>query len=353
MGDPSCRPSGAALFWRPARRARPARRGPVLAAALALWLCGAWWPGRAAPSRPEIHGELVLQHVAQLGRPTRSGPTSPYLSLSARLPLHRPFTVTAAGWLTQDGQWRAHLDALALHWEPFASGAVRLSLGRQPLPFGHFDTRLVSPPLTLDLGALRSDHAVTLTLRHAATELTLAGFADSAAPAAPGVLPHSGHGLRLQHQIARDTLRLTLGWDYLSNVSAAAAFEADPPPGPLAAHGLFLQLDADGLWLTAEHLALLDPYRPTDDSGQAIAAVRPAATQVEWQIPVTARDALLGAIGRTHGGEWLWLPRQSVALGWQHELGKRGVLRCDLSWQTDGEGWSQRLLSLQWSLPLW
>ncbi len=181
---------------------------------------------------PALHAELALPYFSSLDTPTHAGHANPYLSLHGRGP--------------------------------------------------------VSAPLGLDLGALRSSRAIRLTARDARHEASLYGFAGSGPQGEGGQRPGSGFGLRLQRFFSGDGFDLALGYDYISSLASVASVAPLAGRRRLAGHGLSLHLETDGLTLVVEHLALLDPL-----PAAGTFATHPAATQVEWTLPLPAGQRLI------------------------------------------------------------
>ena len=162
------------------------------------------------------------------------------------------------------GSEATFLETATLRFGP-PEGPWFVSAGRQFLPFGVFDTRMFSEPLTLELGET-NEIAVSLGWSSGGLTTTLFGFGrNDDLDAADGV---AGHGVAVSYSSEREesglalNLALTSEFSYSANVLGVLA-ETTANEGPadrtagLSAHAA---LRYGAATLIAEYLGALDSY---------------------------------------------------------------------------------------------
>ncbi|HGG59058.1 MAG TPA: hypothetical protein ENK26_03965 [Gammaproteobacteria bacterium] len=145
---------------------------------------------------------------------------------------------------------------------------------------------------------------------------------------------------------------MTVGYDYLSNVAGAEDFFPGDTREKLSAQGLYLNVEAESLSMTLEHLSLLDALSTGDLHGDIDRPVKPAVTRVEWTMNLGNRGDVSVALNKTHGGEQLGLVRRSSTVGWQRSPNDNTTLVAEIDWLTDVDGYTDRIIGLQWILNL-
>jgi hypothetical protein len=157
-----------------------------------------------------------------------------------------------------------------------------LHLGRQYLPFGRFDSAMISDPLTLELGETHTT-AVLLTLDGAVWNAALGTFT--------GAVDAGDNGLDSWVLAIEATPRegITLGASWISDLAESDAglvaderLYRDDVPGWSA----FLALQHGDVALTAEYLAAVKRFKTEQvEAGEDLTGRRPQAWNLElaWQ----------------------------------------------------------------------
>lgn len=166
--------------------------------------------------------------------------------------------------------------------EPVGGQKLSLTVGRQYLPFGKFESLMISDPLTLDLGETRSTSAVfgaageLWTARAGAFEGSVDdGDADSLDTfvAALEVTPHEG---------------LTFGVSYLSDLAESGAELVQDKSlydDAVPALGAFIAFSHGDFGLIVEYLAAIDDFGADQvAAGEDLTGRRPAAwfAEAHW-----------------------------------------------------------------------
>lgn len=175
--------------------------------------------------------------------------------------------------------------------EPLSGQSLSLTFGRQYLPFGKFESQMVSDPLTLDLGETHSTSGVfgaegeLWTAKAGTFEGSVDdGDADSLDTwvASFEVTPHEG---------------FTLGVSYLSDLAESDAElvqDASLYKDEVPAMAAFVALEHDGFGLTAEYLTALDDFTTGQvEAGEDLTGQRPEAWFVEASWAATERLMLV------------------------------------------------------------
>lgn len=199
-----------------------------------------------------------------------------------------------ANWIYEENinsvETPVEVDEAYATWHAKEDGQLDVSFGKKYLPFGDFETAMVSDPLTLELGETRHDRVLQASGKH--------GSVDTAGYVFKGET-ENGYGGSLNY----GTEQATVGLDYLSHF-----LDEDVPA--LALHGT---TGLGKITLRGEHLSAT---KALDDGA------KPAASRLEADIDLNSDRTLAVAWNATQEAETLELPERAYGVTYRQPLYK-------------------------------
>lgn len=112
----------------------------------------------------------------------------------------------------EDGYDAPDLDEAYISFSPESAAPLTFTAGRTYLPFGHFETNMVSDPLTLELGEIRED----MLMVSAESDGFYGGFylfnGDLNEEGSPDVIEHFGLQLGYAYEDGDNAFEMGMGW---------------------------------------------------------------------------------------------------------------------------------------------
>lgn len=192
------------------------------------------------------------------------------------------------------------------------SAMTTLTAGRTAVPFGSFETNMISDPLTLALGET-SETAFMLAFAErevTASFYTFRGDADVVSATPPATIPDDD-ALSYGANISYATDPLTVGVSYISNITESDSLQN--PGGLLAAEvpgaGVNLAVNMNNASFIAEYVAASDAFTNGDQLAAGTVANKetPTATNVEFAFE-SGGATLAVAYQTTSEAQFLGLP---------------------------------------------
>ena len=240
------------------------------------------------------------------------------------------------------------------------SGGWSLTVGQQYLPFGTFESNMISDPLTLDMGET-SETALALEFSAGDFEGSIFGFKGDSSPGGSDGI--GGFGVALGHGLALGDTEVGLNVSYLNDLGDSDGLQeaiadalgsnevADRVPGWTA--GVILSLG--DVTVIGEYLAALDRFQ-ADEVAFADLGAQPSSWTIEaaYNLSLGGKDTTIAAsFQQTDQALALGLPRNrsliglSVSLMEQVSLAVEWALDNDYGVAAGGNGESANTLTVQ------
>jgi hypothetical protein len=229
-------------------------------------------------------------------------------------------------------------------WHALPNDKLAIRLGKKYVPFGRFESKMLSDPLTLELGETRTKK--TLQVNHQQGAISTAAYLfQGTAPKLNSNGKHKqGYGASLRYEHAN----IQAGLDYISNLGQAHAWNtARSIPGA----ALHATKHINKLTLSAEHLTALKTLQAGDleqngDGGLASSA-KPSATHLEASLGLNKDRNIAIALNHTQQAAALDLPKQAYGITYQQPVFKKLNGGIELMHNKDYENIKSKSLTLQ------
>jgi hypothetical protein len=285
-------------------------------------------PAFSATALTEFEASLVRDGAASTA--TQPDLSNIELSFDARLDA----SVGGHMLLKREAGMELEVDEAYAHYQRAGAWPLTLSVGQRYMPFGNFETGLISDPLTLETAETRS-RAIMLGWKKGGVSSSFyyGGDSDSAD------LPQY-YGFQLALNQGEDWLSRNIGLSFISHIGAAAGVRdslADPsrPNHAVPAAGLSGSIGNGRVRLVGEYIQALDRFAAAD-LGFTGTGAAPSAYHVElgWKtravsLPV---NVSLGYQGSAEALA-LGLPQTRVLVGASTDVNKNTSLA--LEWAKD------------------
>lgn len=229
-------------------------------------------------------------------------------------------------------------------WHAQPNDKLDLMLGKKYLPFGRFESKMVSDPLTLELGETRSNAA--LQVNHKQGNITTAAYLfKGKAPKLTGNAEHKhGYGASLRYEHANTQA----GIDYISNIGEAHELNTARKIPGVALHAA---KQINKVTVSAEHLSALKSLQVGDldneGDGGLTSKAKPSATHIEASVDLNKDRSLALAWNRTQQATALDLPKQAYGIAYQQPLFKKLNGGVELMQNKDYDKVKSKSLTLQ------
>ena len=195
-----------------------------------------------------------------------------------------------------------------------------LIAGRVYVPFGNFESNMVSDPQTLELG--ETSETVLMVSedsgRISGSIYTFNGDVDEDAEITKG----DDAALSFGANIAIATDSVSLGASYISNIAETGALEAlgGNVESAVAGMGVSFGYSMGNFSLIAEHVAAMDSFAVTDLGGATANEETPSATNVEIAFGLQSGATLAAAYQTTSETLFLGMPETVTSVAYSSEL---------------------------------
>ena len=189
-----------------------------------------------------------------------------------------------------------------------------VTAGRMIVPFGTFDSNMVSDPLTLELGET-SETALLVGMDNGnltGSVYTFNGDVDDDAEIAKG----DNAALSFGASLGLATDNLSVGASYISNIAETGALEGvgTNVESSVTGMGLSLGYTMGNFSVIAEHVAAMDSFAVSDLGGATAGEEKPAATNVEVAFGLNNGATIAAAYQVTSDTVFLGLPENVASV---------------------------------------
>jgi hypothetical protein len=230
----------------------------------------------------QVNGSIVLQYNSSRSSSGKFG-TDPYALLGLTLTPNEQLEFYTLLFQGRDFEF----DEAFATWHVFQEDKLDVSFGRQYLPFGAYDSGMVSDPLTQILGNIRGKEVLKASTQLGDVWASLYTFEGSSSIAGANK-SENGYGLSLGY--GKDNTYI--GVDYISNLEESDQFSSNDVerdiPG-IAIHGAY---EFDRFTAIAEYITTSKELKPGDLDDEITTDARPAATHLELNIDLNKERSL-------------------------------------------------------------
>ena len=243
----------------------------------------------------EAEGLVVLQYDSSRGESGRFG-TDPYAILGLTLTPYKRLDFYTL--LVQTREFE--VDEAIVVWHALPDSKLDLFFGRQYLPFGSYETEMVSDPLTQVLGDIRGEEVFIVSTE--SDYFSASAYVFEGTSSLEGSDKHDqGYGFRIGYE--NDDYQF--GVDYVSNLAESNQFSSNEIPKSISGIALYGSYEWDHFTLIGEHITSTQPLRPGDLYGEITLAAQPSATHIEVDIELNSNEVLAFAWNETRDTEEL------------------------------------------------
>lgn len=252
----------------------------------------------------EIYGTIELEYGASRGDSGNDyGTALATGALGATLKPNDTFDITTTFLYEEDLHevaTPAEVDEALITWHALPDAKFDLSAGKQYLPFGSFETAMVSDPLTLELGETRQDKVIMASGKPGNNiSATAYGFEGES---------KDGYGIGIGYE----TENAHAGVDYLSSLLESNV-------GAVSIHGTVTR---NRLTLTGEYLSATESFQAGDLDGTITAAAKPSATHLEASYDLNNDRTVAVAWNKTKDAAELELPEEYYGVAYRQPIYK-------------------------------
>ena len=163
-------------------------------------------------------------------------------------------------------------------------GSMFLSAGRMYVPFGNFESHMVSDPLTLELGETQ-EAAIEVGYEAGGLRTSVYTFNGEADKTGVDNDVIDDFGISIAYKMKAGSMDLDLGLDYINNMAETDGIQdAVTTPGAIAEHtgGIALHaiINMDALTVIIEQVSAIDDFNTTDLTFNTTKA-NPSASNIE------------------------------------------------------------------------
>lgn len=239
----------------------------------------------------EVFGTIEVEYGASRGDSEHEyGTAFATGAFGATVKPNDKFDITTS-WLYEEGlhevETPLETDEAYVAWHVLPDEKLDLVAGKQYVPFGSFETAMVSDPLTLELGETRQDKVLTASGKMGNVSASAYGFEGEV---------EDGYGVAVGYELEN----ANVGVDYLSSL-----LESDVPA--MSVHGA---VNLGRVTLLGEHLAATKSFKPGDLDGAITTEAKPTTTHLEAAYDLHNDRTIAVAWNQTREAEELELPKE-------------------------------------------
>jgi hypothetical protein len=210
-----------------------------------------------------------------------------------------------------------------------ASEALSITAGQTAVPFGRFDSSMISDPLTLEMAETR---ATILQLDYTVGALSASAYAFNGTQAGEEI---DNYGVHLGYQ--SDTLGLGLG--YIANIGDSDTIAAETLDGAVPAIAVNASYRIGDLTLLGEYLAALKEFKAGDQAGDTTFAsdAMPSTVQLELAYAM-GKNTLAAGVQQSREAEALGLPESRLLATISRELFDNTLIALEVAGNEDYAG---------------
>lgn len=195
------------------------------------------------------------------------------------------------------------------------SEAVSISAGSMYVPFGKFDTNVISDPMALEMG---ETHDTAIMLETNTNNLTTSFYlfkGDSKDAGAQASLDDTDLGYGFNLAFVKEEM-LEVGFGYVSNIADSDFFEgltSTDVQDYVAGADISVMYTTGPVTLIAEHMTAMDDFVASDLGGDIAVAAQPAVSHLEVAFDLGEGQTVALAYGMTAEAVQLGMNETSIA----------------------------------------
>jgi hypothetical protein len=210
------------------------------------------------------------------------------------------------------------IDQADVTWHALPDDKLEVIAGKQYLPFGAFESAMISGPMTKDLGEASQDKVLQATSKLG--NIQTKGYVfDGTSPKTGGTGTNStGYGLSAGYA----TETASVGVDYLSNLVESKYFETNDVASTVPAVALHGSTKAGRVTLIGEYVAATTALQAGDLDGAITVAAKPAAIQLEADVDLNNDRTVALAWNGSSNAEEIGLAKDTLGVTYSQPLFK-------------------------------
>lgn len=223
------------------------------------------------------------------------------------------------------------LDEAHVSWQALDNERLRIQLGRSYVPFGEYETVMITDPLPQELAEMRKDAVLHVQTKQGKWQLGAAVFSADSEDADTGESFEVGAvaGVRYHGEVLGRSI--DLGVNYLSNLAEADVFESAAVRRQIPAISIQRRGQWKQLQLRSESVFALKALQTGELDGAVSAEAKPSAHQSEVMWEAKQGHVIAAAWNRSNDAQALGLPKRTLGIAYRHQLNKH--VSAALEWQ--------------------
>ena len=244
----------------------------------------------------EVDGVIVLQSNSSSTTASRYG-TDPYILLDLNITPNEQLAFYLA--LVQSKNF--DIDEAIATWHLLPDDKFNISVGRQYVHFGSFDTAQVSSPLTEVMGITHSDKVLSINTEYKKLDATAYIFESSSYTS-----DRKNNALDYGFSLDYGDDEKSAAIHYISNVASSDQFSSEVIDIDIPAIALYSSISlSSSIDVTVEHIRTTRSLKNGDLEGEITQRARPSASQIEFDMDLKQSRTLALAWNKTGGTEEL------------------------------------------------
>lgn len=268
----------------------------------------------------EVFGTLELEYGASRGDSGNDyGTALATGALGATIKPNDKFDITTS-WLYEEGlhevETPLEIDEAMVTWHAMPDEKLDITAGKKYLPFGKFESAMVSDPLTLELSETLMDKVLEASGTNGNINAGVYAFEGEA---------EDGYGARVGYS----TEKASVGVDYLSSL-----MDSEVP-----AIGVNGSVNLGRVTLLGEHVTASKSFKAGDLDGDITTDAKPSATHLEADIDLNNDRTVAVAWNKTKNAEEIGLAKEYYGAAYRQPIYKdiSGAIELVQSKQYTGE----------------
>jgi hypothetical protein len=210
-------------------------------------------------------------------------------------------------------------DEAKVTWHALPDDKLDITAGKQYVPFGSFESSMVSDPITKVLGETRRNKVIQASSTWGNLH-TAAYVFDGTSPKTGGTGTHkSGYGL----SVGYGTDKASGGVDYLSNLAESKLFgntnNATNKVPALSIHGV---TKIGRFSVSGEHMAAMKAFQPGDLDGMVTVAAKPSVTHLEADLDLNHDRTVAVAWNGSSNAQEIGLVKDDIGVTYRQPIYK-------------------------------
>lgn len=232
------------------------------------------------------------------------------------------------------------------------SGTSYLTAGRMYVPFGNFDSYMISDPLTLELGET-SETVLLYGMESGNFSGSLYTFNGDTDESSATDNDQLSFGANAAYSIGE----IWFGGSYISNIADSDAIQDLSVPStvdsPVAGMGVNFGMNINSFTILAEYVAAMDSFANGDLGGSVANEEKPTASNVELAFNLNSGTTVAFAYQMTDEAAFLGLPETATSVAFSFaamegaNVGLEYINRQDYDVADGGTGESDNAVTLQ------